>query len=66
MSLLVIGFYFVSSTGDRYVSHYEYISRYASNFTSRHKRNPYHERNCIYKFSSLSELSPQYGCGDCS
>jgi hypothetical protein len=44
----------------------EYISRYASNFTSRHKRNPYHERNCIYKFSSLSELSPQYGCGYCS
>ena len=44
----------------------EYISRYASNFTSRHKRNPYHERNCIYKLSSLSELSPQYGCGYCS
>ncbi len=30
MGLLVIGRYAVSSTGDRYGSHYEYISRYAS------------------------------------
>lgn len=30
MGRLVISGYAVSSTGDRYGSHYEYISRYAS------------------------------------
>jgi len=56
MSLLVIGFYFVSSTGDRYGSHYEYISWYASNLTSVHKRNPYHLARIREKNAKSQEI----------
>jgi len=57
IGLLVIGRYKVNSTGeDRYGSHYEYISWYASNLTSVHKRNPYHLARIREKNAKSQEI----------